>query len=178
MDALPNDSAAPQGTTAGTEARSSYQLIVFRLGGQEYALVIDQIKEVVITPKVSRIPLTPLYIRGVANIRGNILTIIDLEERFGLANPEDAVTDGTPHYTLVLASETCKMGILVKEVPGTLSVKEGDVDLSPGVLGEVVSGQGCIRGIVRSGGRLILLLDALKVVTGEHLAQTLATPLA
>jgi purine-binding chemotaxis protein CheW len=54
-------------------------------GGEEYALVIDQIKEVVITPKVSRIPLTPKYIKGVANVRGDILAIIDLEECFGLA---------------------------------------------------------------------------------------------
>ena len=57
------------------------QIIVFKLGDSEYALEIGQIKEVVPTPPISKVPLTPPYIRGIANVRGNILAIIDLEKK-------------------------------------------------------------------------------------------------
>ncbi len=60
------------------------QLIVFKLAGEEYAIAIDNIKEVVLTPGVAKIPKAPDYIKGVANIRGNIIAIMDLEDRFNL----------------------------------------------------------------------------------------------
>ena len=160
------------------KTRTSCQLIVFRLGGEEYALVIDQIKEVVITPKVSRIPLTPKYIKGVANVRGNILAIIDLEERFGLAKGTEAEETGTHNYTLVVASEEFKMGVLVKEVPNTLTVQEGDIDLSPGLIGEGAAENGYIKGIVRTGSRMIILIDVFKVISREHVTQSIAPKVA
>jgi purine-binding chemotaxis protein CheW len=157
---------------------TSCQLIVFRLGGEEYALVIDQIKEVVITPKVSRIPLTPKYIKGVANVRGNILAIIDLEERFGLAKGTEAEESSTHNYTLVVASEAFKMGVLVKEVPNTLTVQEGDIDLSPGLLGDSSTENGYIKGLVRTGNRMIILIDVFKVISKEQVVQSIAPKVA
>ena len=61
------------------------QIVVFRLGQEEYGLPIEQIKEVVITPNITRMPQTPAFVKGVANIRGNVIAILDLEEKFGLA---------------------------------------------------------------------------------------------
>jgi purine-binding chemotaxis protein CheW len=175
MSLTHTDLSARIADTAAQKTRSSYQLIVFRLGGEEYALVIDQIKEVVITPKVSRIPLTPPYIRGVANIRGNILAILDLEARFGLPQTE---AEGTHHYTLVVASEEFKMGILVKEVPNTLTVTEKDIDLSPGLLNDGSAESGYIKGIVRAGNRIIILIDAFRVISKDHISQSLSTKVA
>ncbi len=178
MDPLPNDIPARNTDSVRRQTRSSYQLIVFRLGGQEYALVIDQIKEVVITPKVSRIPLTPPYIKGVANVRGNILAILDLEERFGLAPAEEAETHRPHNYTLVVASEEMRMGILVREVPNTLTVKEADIDLSPDLVGDGSAGNGYISGIVRSGSRLIILIDVFKVIAKEQVSPFLPATVA
>jgi len=59
------------------------QIVVFKLGQEEYGLHIDQIKEVVITPKITRMPQTPAFVKGVANIRGNVIAMLDLEEKFG-----------------------------------------------------------------------------------------------
>jgi purine-binding chemotaxis protein CheW len=105
-------------TTASSESskHSRTQLIVFKLGKEEYGLTIDQIKEVVLTPTITRMPQTPAYIKGVANIRGNIIAILDLEEKFNIT---DKSSEGAKvgNYTLVVASEEYKIGILVKEVP-------------------------------------------------------------
>ena len=108
------------------------QLIVFKVGTEEYGLTIDQIKEVVITPGITKVPLTASYIKGVANVRGNVLALIDLEQRFGFTITESE--SEKPKYTLVVESEDFKMGILVKEVPNTLSVSQSDIDQSPNVI--------------------------------------------
>ena len=60
------------------------QLIVFRLGDEDYGIRIEQVKEVTITPDVAKMPKTPPFIKGIANLRGDIIAILDLEERFRL----------------------------------------------------------------------------------------------
>lgn len=155
-----------QKNTETNQVKSSFQIIVFRLGDEEYALSIDQIKEVVITPVIARIPLTQSYIKGVGNIRGNILAIIDLADRFGLVTDKD-ITNGTHRYTLVVASDVYKMGILVKEVPHTLRVTANDIDESPAVIQSSALEANCIKGIIKSGSRMIVLIDIFKVISKE-----------
>src|SRR3954465_9373471 len=100
-----------------SKGHRSLQIVVFKLGNEEYGLHIDQIKEVVITPNITRMPQTPSFVRGVANIRGNVIAIFDLEERFNLTRTIQ--TKGNK-YTLVVASDEVKMGLLVTEVPNTV----------------------------------------------------------
>ena len=160
-------SAAPHKGTDAIQRKDSFQIIVFRLVDEEYALSIDQIKEVVITPAIARIPLTQSYVKGVGNIRGNVLAIIDLAERFGLAQDEE-ISHGSHRYTLVVASEEYKMGILVKEVPQTLRVSADDIDESPSVIQGGTIESGYIKGIIKSGGRMIVLIDIFKVISREE----------
>lgn len=143
------------------------QLIIFKLGKEEYALNIDQIKEVVLTPEIAKIPQTPEYIKGVANIRGNVIAIVDLENKFNLG-VEKAESD-KGNYTLVVESESFKIGILVKEVPNTLTVSENDIDKSSTVLQYSNLDQECIRGIVKSEQRMIILVDMIKMMESEDL---------
>lgn len=149
---------------------ANLQLIVFKLAGEEYAMLIDQIKEVVITPKIAKVPLTPKYIRGVANIRGNILAIIDLVERFSLETNLNSESQATANFTLVVESDEYKMGILVKDVPNTLSVYEADIDNSPSIINDN-SGvdNNYIKGIVKSGSRMIVLIDVHKVINKDEI---------
>lgn len=147
-------------------SKKTFQIIVFKLGNEEYALSIEQIKEVIITPNISRIPLTASHIKGVANIRGNVLAIIDLAERFGVSN-DSSGNSTPPKYTLVVASEEYKMGILVKEVPSTLRVSEADIDVSPNIIQDNTLDNNYIKGIVKSGTRMIVLIDIFRVITKE-----------
>ncbi len=141
------------------------QLVIFKLGDEEYALNIDQIKEVVLTPNIARIPQTPDYIMGVANIRGNVIAIVDLEHKFGLHNEDENTAKGI--YTLVVESESFKIGILVKEVPNTLTVEEASIDESSTVLQYSNLDLDCIRGIVKSEDRMIILVDMIKMMEAE-----------
>lgn len=143
----------------------TFQIVVFKLGSEEYALQIDQIKEVVLTPTITRMPQTPEHIKGVANIRGNIIAIVDLRERFGLGE-----NNGVGKYTLVVESEQFKMGVLVPEVPNTLAISESAVDQS---LMNMEGEHNYIKGIVKLDTRLIILIDIFKVMELKDIGQTL-----
>lgn len=152
------------------EVSSNFQIVVFKLGSEEYGISIDQIKEVVITPNITHLPQTPAYVKGVANIRGNIIAILDLEEKFGLAKNIDTTTHGN-NFTLVVESEEFKMGVLVKEVPNTLSISRASMEETIFTGGDSQSDQSHIKGIVKLDKRLIIMIDILKVISEQDAKQ-------
>ncbi len=142
------------------------QLIVFRLGDEEYGLQIGQIKEVVPTPHITRLPQTPSYVKGVANIRGNIIAVVDLEEKFGLKQQTDEAAN---NYTLVVESDAVKMGVLVRELPNTLNVKQSQIEDSANIIQDGAADQSYIKGIVKLEDRLIIMLDVFKTMSESEL---------
>ncbi|WP_375581071.1 chemotaxis protein CheW [Marivirga tractuosa] len=148
------------------ENEQKSQLIVFRLGDEEYGLQIGQIKEVVPTPHITRLPQTPPYVKGVANIRGNIIAVVDLEEKFGLKNESDEAAN---NYTLVVESDEVKMGVLVRELPNTLNVKQSQIEDSANIIQDGGADQSYIKGIVKLEDRLIIMLDVFKTMSESEL---------
>lgn len=153
--------------TAGSGNRN-LQIVVFKLGNEEYGLHIDQIKEVVITPNITRMPQTPSYVRGVSNIRGNVIAIFDLEDRFNLVRSQTAVQKNK--YTLVVESEDVKMGLLVNEVPNTVTVNAANLDESVSIINDINTESNYIKGIIKHNDRLIILIDIFKVIDQEMTA--------
>jgi purine-binding chemotaxis protein CheW len=151
-------------STEQTPTSRSLQIVVFKLGNEEYGLEIDQIKEVVITPTITKMPQTSSYVKGVANIRGSVIAIFDLEERFNLTR---TIQSKGNKYTLVVESDDVKLGLLVSEVPKTVSVKSNDLDESVGIINDANADTNYIKGIIKSGERLIILIDIFKVIDQE-----------
>lgn len=147
-----------------------FQIVVFKLGEEEYGLHIDHIKEVVITPVITRMPQTPSYIKGVANVRGNVIAILDLEDKFQLSR-KDAGTLNQNNFTLVIESEDYKMGILVREVPNTLSISSDHIEQSVFVGGDRQNEQSYISGIAKLDKRLIVMIDIFKVISDPDTQQ-------
>jgi purine-binding chemotaxis protein CheW len=137
------------------------QVVVFKLAEEEYGLPIGHIKEVVLTPSITRMPRTQSYVRGVANIRGNVIAVIDLEEKFALRTGEPSATAGS--YTLVIESADMKMGILVSDVPNTLSVSTDSIEQTF----NTDQDHAYLTGIIKLEKRLIIMIDIFKVVS-EH----------
>jgi purine-binding chemotaxis protein CheW len=151
-------------TNDQSKGSRSLQIVVFKLGNEEYGLLIDQIKEVVITPNITKMPQTPNYVKGVANIRGNVIAIFDLEERFDIAR---TINHEGNRYTLVVESDDVKMGLLVNDVPNTVTVNAGDLDESIAIVNDANAESNYIKGIIKTGSRLIILIDIFKVVDQE-----------
>ncbi|GAA5026277.1 chemotaxis protein CheW [Marivirga lumbricoides] len=156
---------------ANTRAEDTrkFQLVVIRLGDEEYGLHIDQIKEVVLTPNITRLPQTPNYVKGVANVRGNIIAIVDLEEKFGLQQLIEN-QQKKDNYTLVIESEEMKMGVLVKEVPNTLSVTMSQIEEAGNIVQDGQSDQSYIKGIVKLDDRLVIMIDIFKTLSENEIS--------
>lgn len=147
-------------------------LIVFKLGAESYAIRIEQVKEVTITPVITRMPRTPHFIKGVANIRGDIIAIMDLEERFHI-RPEPLGEGLNPNvtYTLVLEARDYSIGVVVKEVPQSLNLPTSKIDRAPSFLQDTNISESYIEGLARINDRLIIVLDMNKILTQEEIKE-------
>jgi purine-binding chemotaxis protein CheW len=154
------------------EHSEKVQLIIFKLGNEEYGLSIEQIKEVVLTPRIARMPQTADYIKGVANIRGNIIAIMDLEQKFGLTKANTTESGDNSNYTLVVESDEYKVGVLVKEVPNTLSISVSDIDTASNFVQYTSLDSDSVIGVVKSGERMIIMIDMIKLIEAENIRET------
>jgi len=163
---------AEQKSRKDSSLEPNVHLIVFKLGAEEYGIRIEQVKEVTITPEITRMPKTPAFIKGIANIRGDIIAIMDLEERFHIAPviPEN----GPVHkhtYTLALEAKDYTIGLIVWEVPQSLTIPVSKVDKTPAFIQDININENYIEGIGKVDGRLIIVLDILKILTYEEIQQ-------
>lgn len=146
--------------------KETVQLVVFKLGNEEYALPIAQVKEVVQTPKMARVPHTPDFILGVTNIRGAITAVIDLGIKFGMTSIGE-----NGNYILVVEDDKLEAGVLVNEVPTTINIAVDDIDDSNEVLQYSGENQKYIVGIAKVNNRMILLIDIVSMLTQEDISE-------
>lgn len=154
----------------------NFQIIVFKQGEEEYGLHADQIKEVVVTPRITRMPQTPGYIKGVVNIHGNIIAILDMEEKFNLKRVNNGIQ--TNRYILVAEKDDMKIGVLVREVPDTLTISATQFDDTISIINDQITEQNYVKGIVRTEDRMIVLIDIFKVIDQETMSTLRRTVLA
>ncbi|KUG07509.1 chemotaxis protein CheW [Solirubrum puertoriconensis] len=145
------------------------QLIVFRLGNEEYGIRIEQVKEVTVTPEIARMPKTPRFVKGIANLRGDIIAIIDLEERFRLRRADQPLPLQT--FTLAIEARDYTIGILVREVPQPISIPASSIEQAPDFIQDINIHDKYIEGIARVDNRIIIVLDMLKLLTPGEIMQ-------
>ena len=143
--------------TAG--AKDESQLVTFMLKDEEFGFDIMSVQEIIRPPKLSKVPRTPAYVDGIANLRGVVLPIIDMRPRFGMEHAED--TDGT--RVLVIDVNGTKMGLRVDRVKQVTSVSRTDMEEPPAALRGASTEY--LNGVVKldSGARIIMALNASKV---------------
>lgn len=152
-----------------TTAEPNVHLIVFKIGTEEFGIRIEQVKEVTVTPEIARMPRTPAFIKGVANIRGDIIAIMDLENRFGIPPAAVALKESRQTYTLVIEAETYTIGVMVREVPQSLTVSMSQIDKTPGMIHAINVSENFIDGIAKEDGRLIIIIDMQKILKAEEI---------
>ena len=166
----PNPEAITEQKDAVVE--STVHLIVFKLGTEEYGIRIEQVKEVTITPEITRMPKTPEFIKGVANIRGDIIAIMDLEERFNILAPlSDSDSYNLNTYTLAIEAKDYVIGIIVRDMPQSLTIPVSKIDKTPAFIQDLNINDNYIEGIGKLGSRLIIVLDIFKILTHEEVKQ-------
>lgn len=141
--------------------KSYQQFCVFKSGREEYAISIDLVREVVPYPASAYVPQMPDYLKGMANVRGNIYGILDLAEFFKVDN------EASPKYLMVLDIEDYQMGIAIPDVPNTLMISDDMIEsLSTSRLKSTI-GQKYLKGIIKKDRRMIILFDILGMISSD-----------
>ncbi|MDR3542863.1 MAG: chemotaxis protein CheW [Desulfosporosinus sp.] len=139
---------------------SSIQLVVFRLGEEEYCIEIGFAQEIIRIPEqITKIPDMPSYLEGVIDLRGKVVPIIDLKERFGFKQTERSVDS----RLLILDLQNMLLGIIVDDVSEVIKIENEAIEKLSIEISSM--GSNSIQGIARIDERLILVLNALKLKT-------------
>ncbi len=139
-------------------AEEARELLAFVLAGEEYAIEIGSIEEIVRTRSITEVPFAPPFCPGLVSLRGRIVTIIDLRRRLGL--PAEA--PGRLSRIIVASDRGRAVGLLVDAVAGVVRLRPSDLEATPVVVGGV-DGE-FVHGLGRVGGRLVILLNLPRVL--------------
>ena len=160
----------------GASKTEESQLVTFFLDNEEFGVPIAFVKEIVRIPDITRIPRAPSFVEGVANLRGNILPIINLRQRFGLADEERS--DDSRAVVIEVGGRLT--GLMVDRVSEVMRVSRDSIEAPPAVVASNMD-SAYLSGIAKLelGKRLVLLLDIERVIpsvdmesTFQHAGQT------
>ncbi len=157
-----NDVLRSQREEVKEEEEEQLQLLTFKLGSEEYALNIMDIKEIIKPKQVTEVPKTPDYILGIFSLRGTIIPVFDVNLRLGLPKGER----GPQNRIVVVKSQEHLFGLHVDKVVQVLDIPLSQIEPPPEILGGV-EGE-FLRGIGRSDDRLIILLNLGKILKLEE----------
>ena len=139
------------------------EILVFVLGEEEYGVDILKVQEIRGYEKVTPIPSAPAYLKGVMNLRGTIVPVLDMRMKFGMAEPRyDSFT-----VVIILRIAGRVIGIVVDGVSDVVPLGPGDVKPAP-QLGALVD-SAFLAGLATRDGRMILLMDIEKFLSSGEL---------
>ena len=138
---------------AAESAREGSELISFRIGEQEFCVDIMAVREIRGWTPATPVPHSPGFVRGVINLRGAVLPVIDLADRLGLG----VAVESARHVIIVVQIRSRIVGLLVDAVCDILSTAEHKVQRTPDLSGDQM--QHFVRGLIALEGRMISLID-------------------
>jgi purine-binding chemotaxis protein CheW len=162
-------------TAAAIVDGGEHRYLTFSLGGQPYALSIAEVTEIIEFRPLTAVPMAPTGVRGVLNLRGRVVPVIDLATRFGAPPTEAGDRSGIVIVRTSGAAGT--LGIVVDSVHKVVQFRAGDVEPPPDLGG---ASRALIRGMARWSDGFIIILDATHLLTPAEEAAALAnaTPAA
>ena len=165
--------AHPSSQTAAPHepTRRSGKFLTFFLAGEEYGLEILKVHEIIGALPITRVPRTPEFIRGVVNLRGKIIPLMDLRRKFGMEQGGDSET-----CIIVVQVQGVQAGVIVDRVSEVLNIAAQDVEDAPSFGADV--GTDYLLGIAKANGRVRLLLDIDRVLSSQELVHIQAATAA
>lgn len=143
------------------------EYLTFVLGKEEFGVDILRVQEIRVWSPVTEIPSTPEYLKGVINLRGTIVPIIDLRQRFDCEAEEYSATTVVIVLQGQVNNQQTMVGIVVDAVSDVHKVNSSDVKEPPNFGSHIDSR--FISGMATVGEKIIILLDSIKLLDVEHL---------
>ncbi len=149
--------------TAAVSAAAAGEFLTFRLGEEEYAIDILKVQEIRGYEQVTRIANAPAFIKGVINLRGTIVPIVDLRIKFNLGEP--AYTPFTVVIILNVARRV--VGVVVDSVSEVIRLADAEIRPAPEFCASIDTG--FIRGLASQEGRLVIVADIEALMSGRDM---------
>ena len=151
---------------SGLDTRAG-KYLTFMVGKEEFGVPVLKVREIMGMQDVTSLPLTPLYLKGVINLRGKVTPVIDLRLKFGL--PGIDTTERTCIVVVQVQGESAPIviGIVVDEVSEVLTMTSGDIEDTPDFGADVATDY--ILGIARMKGKVKILLDIDQVLSRHEI---------
>ena len=155
--------------TATSKAKGSedpiLQWVTFRLAGETYGVNVMQVQEVLRYSEIAPVPGAPPYVIGIINLRGNVVTVIDTRNRFGLEPGE--ITDNT--RIVIIEADQHVIGILVDSVAEVVYLRQSEIETAPNVGNE--ESAKFIQGVCHKNDELLILIELNKLLTDQEWAE-------
>ena len=161
-------------TVARAEAAQAGQYLSFVLGGETFAIGIMAIKEIIEYASLTEVPMMPAYVRGVINLRGAVVPVLDLPVRFG--RKASAVTKRTCIVIIevMLGSERHVLGLVVDAVNAVLDILGAEIEPPP-AFGASIRTE-FIQGMAKVNGKFVILLNVDRVLAADELQALTEVP--
>ncbi|WP_217557523.1 chemotaxis protein CheW [Paenibacillus sp. GbtcB18] len=142
------------------------KIIVFALAHEEYGVEVDKVKTIERMQPMTRVPKTPAFVKGVINLRGVVVPVIDLRSRFGL--PETEYSDNT--RVIIVAVNELEVGLIVDSANDVIDLNEDNIENPPEVVGGIKAKY--LHGIAKIGEeRLLVLMNLEQVLNRDEIIQ-------
>lgn len=138
------------------------QWVTFKLDNESYGINVMQVQEVLRYSEIAPVPGAPNYVLGIINLRGNVVTVIDTRDRFGLQSVE--VTDST--RIVIIEADEQVVGILVDAVAEVVYLKQSEIETAPNVGNDDTAR--FIQGVCHKNDELLILVELEKMMSDEE----------
>lgn len=145
-------------------SEESLQLVVFELSGEEFGVDIMQVSEIIPISKITRIPQAPECVKGLINLRGKIIVVIDLNRRLGFSSREN---DSLSRIIIVGVRDTT-IGMIVNSVNGIFKLPFSSIEPTPDMIKSKINSE-YLTGVGKAGNRLLILLNLARVLGEEEI---------
>jgi chemotaxis protein CheZ len=135
------------------------QYIGFKLGESEYTIPILKVREIINTPSITTLPQSPHYMKGIFNLRGRIIPVVDLKEIISVGGEESIGSK-----IIVISSGKVTFGVLVDSITSVVNIENSAIEAPEGFMHENLDR---VEGVARLDDRLVILLDTDKLVEAE-----------
>ncbi len=156
---------------AAQTAVEAKQYLTFMLGGEMFSISILSIKEIIWYANLTEVPMMPACIRGVINLRGAVVPVMDLSNRFG--KPSTPVVKSTCIVIIevptAVEGEHQNMGVVVDSVQAVLEIPTSEIEPSPSFGAKIRPD--FIEGIAKVNGKFVILLNVNRVLSTEEISQ-------
>ncbi|PKN05848.1 MAG: chemotaxis protein CheW [Deltaproteobacteria bacterium HGW-Deltaproteobacteria-7] len=143
--------------------------LTFALAGEEYGIGILKVKEIIGLMPITPVPQTPDHIKGVINLRGKVIPVVDLRLKFGMPGVESTERTCIIVVEIATLGNKIAMGIVVDSVSEVLNIKAAEIEDTPSFGTKLDTDY--IRGMAKAGHGVKILLDIDKVMSSEEISQ-------